>query len=129
VPMRRVLTIACLLMLAAAWASWSIHAASSCHELGQLPRTSVPATVAAVRRDPAAFAGKMLSLTGRMTERCPTAGCWFYLNDGTGDLRVDAGAGNFSVSGLPIGARVTVYGKVIQEPGEDPQLAGVGVRS
>jgi hypothetical protein len=127
--MRRVLIIACLLMLAACWTAWSLHAASTSRELGHPPRTAEPATIAAIRRHPASLTGKMLSLTGRMTERCPTAGCWFYLNDGTGDLRVDLGAGSFSVSGLPIGARMTVYGKVVQEPGEDPQLAGVGVRS
>jgi hypothetical protein len=127
--MRRVLIIVCLLMLAACWTAWSLRAASSSRELGHPPRTATPATIAAIRRDPTAFAGQMLALTGQMTERCPTAGCWFYLNDGTGDLRVDLGAGNFSVSGLPVGARLTVYGKVIQEPGEDLQLAGVGVRS
>lgn len=127
--MRRVLIIACLLMLAACWTAWSLRAASSSRELGHPPQSAAPTTIAAVRRSPAALAGKVISLTGRMTERCPTAGCWFYLNDGTGDLRVDAGAGNFSVSGLPVGARLTVYGKVTQEPGEDPQLAAVGVRS
>jgi len=127
--MQRVLIIACLLMLAACWTAWSLHAASSSRELGHPPRTAAPTTIAALRRRPAALVGKTISLTGRMTERCPTAGCWFYLNDGTGDLRVDAGAGNFSVSGLPVGARLTVYGKIIQEPGEDPQLAAVGVRS
>src|SRR5438552_772951 len=127
--MRRVLVIACLLMLAACWAAWSLKAASESRELGHPPQTAVATTIVAVRRDPGAFAGKMISLTGRMTERCPTAGCWFYLNDGTGDLRVDAQEGNFSVSGLPIGARLTVFGKVIQEPGEDLQLAGVVVRS
>ena len=127
--MRRVLIIACLLMVAACWAAWSLRAASESRELGHPPRTAVAATIEAVRRDPGAFVGKMISLTGRMTERCPTAGCWFYLNDGTGDLRVDAQPGNFSVSGLPIGARITVYGTLLQEPGEDVQLAGVGVRS
>jgi hypothetical protein len=127
--MRRVLVILCLLLLAACWTTWSLRAATSSRELGHPPRSASPASIAAIRERPSALAGKMVSLTGRMTERCPTAGCWFYLNDGTGDLRVDLGAGGFSVSGLPTGARVTVYGKVVQEPGEDPQLAGVGLRS
>src|SRR5207302_4418766 len=111
------------------WATWLLRAASSSRELGHPPLHAPRTMIAAVRRNPVGFAGKTVKLMGRMTERCPSAGCWFYLNDGTGDIRVDAGAGNFSVSGLPIGARMTVYGKVIREPGEDPQLAGVGVRS
>jgi hypothetical protein len=127
--MQRVITIACLLMVVVCWAGWTLRAASSGHDLGQPPRTATSATIAALRGSPAAFAGKTVAVTGRMTDRCPTAGCWFYLNDGTGDLRVDARAGSFSVSGLPVGARLTVYGKLIREPGEELQLAAIGARS
>jgi hypothetical protein len=126
--MRRVVVIACLLLLAAGWATWSLRAASSSRELGHPPLTAPRTTIAAVRRNPVAFVGKTVKLMGRMTERCPSAGCWFYLNDGTGDIRVDAGAGGFSVLGLPMGARIIVFGTLIQEPGEDPQLAAVGAR-
>src|SRR5712691_6723691 len=127
--MQRLIIIACLLLAALGWAGWSLHAASSSRELGHPPRAAVTTTIAAVRRNPGAFAGKMICLTGRMTERCPTAGCWFYLNDGTGDLRVDAQQGGFSVLGLPMGARLAVFGRIAREPGEDPQLEAVGARS
>jgi hypothetical protein len=127
--MQRIIIIACLLLTALGWAGWSLRAGSSSRELGHPPRAAVSATIAAVRRNPRAFAGKTICLTGRMTERCPTAGCWFYLNDGTGDLRVDAREGGFSVLGLPLGARVMVFGRIVHEPGEDPQLAAVGLRS
>jgi hypothetical protein len=127
--MQRVVVLICLLILAVGWATWTMRAASAGHELGHLPRTSVQATIAALRRDPRAFSGKTVALTGRMTDRCPTAGCWFYLNDGTGDLRVDARDGGFSVLGLPVGARLTVFGTVVREPGQEPELAAVGARS
>src|SRR2546428_3718293 len=127
--MQRVIIIACLLLAALGWVGWSLRAASSSRALGHPPRTAIPTTVAAVRRNPHAFAGKTISLTGRMTECCPTAGCWFYLNDGTGDLRVDAREGGFSVLGLPVGSRLRVFGTITHEPGEDPQLAAVGARS
>jgi hypothetical protein len=127
--MQRVVVLICLLVLAVGWATWTMRAASASHELGHLPHTSVQATIAALRHDPRAFSGKTVALTGRMTDRCPTAGCWFYLNDGTGDLRVDAREGGFSVLGLPIGARLTVFGTLVQESGQDPELAAVGARS
>lgn len=127
--MQRLILIFCLLIAALGWAGWSLRAASSRRELGHPPHAAVSATIAAVRRNPKAFAGKTICLTGHMTERCPTAGCWFYLNDGTGSLRVDAGAGGFSVSALPLGARLTVFGRVVSERGEDPELAAVGARS
>ncbi len=126
--MQRAIVIACLLMLAACWATWSLRAASAGRVLGHPPATAPSTTIAALQRDPGLLAGKLVALTGRMTDRCPSAGCWFYLNDGTGDLRVDAGAGRFSVLGLPIGARITVFGKLTLEPGEAPQLAAVGAR-
>jgi hypothetical protein len=126
--MQRVIIIASLLLAALGWAGWSLRAASPSRELGHPPRTAAAATIGAVRHNPRAYAGKTICLTGRMTERCPTAGCWFYLNDGTGDLRVDAQEGGFSVLGLPMGARLAVFGHIVQEPGEDPQLAAVGVR-
>jgi hypothetical protein len=126
--MRRALVIACLLLLAAGWMTWSLRAASSSRELGHPPDSAPPTTIAAIHRDAPAFVGKMVSVTGWMTQRCPTAGCWFYLNDGTGDLRVDAQPGGFTVMGLPMGARLTVFGTVVREPGEDPQFAAVGVR-
>jgi hypothetical protein len=127
--MQRVIVLICFLMTAVGWATWTMRAASSSHKLGRLPHAAARATIAAVRRDPRAFFGKTVAITGQMTQRCPTAGCWFYLNDGTGDLRVDAKEGGFSVLGLPIGARLTVYGTVVREPDEDPELAAVGARS
>jgi hypothetical protein len=127
--MQRVIIIACLLLVVVCWAGWTLRAASSGHELGHPPSGAVSVTIAALRRNPTALSGKTLAVTGQMTKRCPTAGCWFYLNDGTGDLRVDARAGSFSVLGLPIGARLTVYGRLIREPGEDLQIAAVGARS
>ena len=113
----------CLLFLVVGGATWSLRAASSSEELGKPPVSAPPTTIAAVGEKPAAFANKTIALTGRITERCPMAGCWFNLNDGTGDLRIDARPGRFSVLGLAMGARVTVFGSVVKEPGEGPQLA------
>jgi hypothetical protein len=127
--MPRVIIIACLLMVIVCWATWTLRAASSGRELGRPPRGAVIATIDALRRSPGTFAGKTIAVSGQLTQRCPTAGCWFYLNDGTGDLRVDARPGSFSVLGLPIGARLTVYGRLVREPGEDLQFAAVGARS
>src|SRR6478672_3326638 len=102
--MQRAVVLICLLVFAVGWATWTMRAASSLHDLGRIPRGAARATIARIRRDPHAVSGKMVAVTGRMTDRCPTAGCWFYLNDGTGDLRVDAREGGFSVLGVPVGA-------------------------
>lgn len=127
--MQRVIVIISLLMLVVCWATWTLQAASSGHELGRPARGAISATIAELRRTPGAFRDKAVAVTGQVTKRCPTAGCWFYLNDGTGDLRIDARPGSFSVLSVPIGARLTVFGRLVQEPAEDLQIAAVGARS
>jgi hypothetical protein len=126
--MQRVILLLCLLLLAVCWSTWSLRAASLGRDLGRPPRVAVRTSISELRRRPAAFAGQTVAVTGQITDRCPTAGCWFYLNDGTSSLRVDARAGAFSVLGLPIGARLTVFGTLVQEPDEEQQLSAVGAR-
>ena len=126
--MQRVIVLICLLLAAVGWATWTLRAASGERILGQPPVTAAETTIAAVRQQPDSFAGQTVAITGRITQCCPSAGCWFYLNDGTGNLRVDARPGGFSVLGLPTGAQVTAYGVLTQEPGEDLQLSAVGAR-
>lgn len=51
-------------------------------------------------------------LQGKLVEKCPTAGCWFRLEDPTGRIKVDTKAAGFVVTRVPLGATVTVGGKV-----------------
>jgi hypothetical protein len=127
--MQRVVVLTCLMIVAVCWATWTLRAASSNHILGRPAAAAVATTIGAIRRNSGAFVGKTVAITGRMTSRCPSAGCWFYVDDGTGDLRVDAKEGGFSVLGVPLGTRLTVSGTVVCEPGEDPQLFASGARS
>ncbi len=67
-------------------------------------------------------------LHGTMEEKCPTAGCWFYLTDNTGKIRVDTQFAGFTVINQKIGSKVTVYGKVIKPEGGDPELSALGAK-
>lgn len=68
-----------------------------------------------------------VSLYGRIVEKCPVAGCWFYLDDGTGRMKVDTKAAGFVVLDVPIGRKVEVRGK-IDRSGDDTEIAADGVR-
>jgi uncharacterized protein YdeI (BOF family) len=72
-------------------------------------------TVLAIR---AGDSGTNVLLTGVIVEKCPTAGCWFWLNDNTGMIRVDTKAAKFNVSDIPLNKQVTVAGAVVEQEGE-----------
>ena len=72
-------------------------------------------TVLAIR---AGDAGTNVVLTGIITEKCPTAGCWFWLNDTTGAIRVDTKSAGFVVTDVPLNRQVTVGGRIVDVDGE-----------
>ena len=66
-------------------------------------------------------------LSGVMIEKCPTAGCWFRLRDGTGVIKVDTKSAGFVVVNVPLETTVTVAGKVIAD-GDDVQIEATGIQ-
>jgi uncharacterized protein YdeI (BOF family) len=57
---------------------------------------------------------KTVTVHGTMVEKCPVAGCWFKLHDGTGTVQVDTKMAGFTVTDLPLQTRLSVSGKVMQ---------------
>jgi uncharacterized protein YdeI (BOF family) len=70
---------------------------------------------------------RSLSLSGAIVEKCPVAGCWFYLQDETGTIKVDTKAAGFVVVDLPLQTKVTVSGQVLSDS-EDVSLQATGLR-
>ena len=101
---------------------------TACHrQTGTLlgkPPTGAQHTILAVR---AGDTPHTVTLSGVLLEKCPVAGCWFYLQDATGTIKVDTKAAGFVVVNVPLQAKVTVSGKVVSE-GDDISLEATGVR-
>jgi uncharacterized protein YdeI (BOF family) len=68
-----------------------------------------------------------VTLSGVMVEKCPAAGCWFYLQDDTGIMRVDTKAARFVVVDVPLQTKVTVSGAVVTSS-EDVSIQATGLR-
>jgi uncharacterized protein YdeI (BOF family) len=68
-----------------------------------------------------------VTLQGKIVEKCPAAGCWFYLQDDTGTIRVDTKAAGFVVVNVPLQTTVTVSGKVVTES-DDVSVQASGLR-
>ena len=82
--------------------------------LGQKPADTLVA-VNSVKTSPSVAP---VSLRGVIVEKCPVAGCWFYLRDQTGTIKVDTKAANFVVVEIPLNTTVVVSGKISTEGSE-----------
>ena len=93
--------------------------------LGKISKDPV-ANVLAIN---AGTAPQRVTLAGTMIEKCPQAGCWFRLDDGTGVIKVDTKAAGFVVSNIPLNTKVMVSGKLVSEgsEGSEQQLEATGV--
>lgn len=91
--------------------------------LGRAPRGEVKNVIAVQAGETAPD----VTLRGTMVEKCPTAGCWFYLRDDTGTIKVDTKAAGFVVVDVPLQAEVTVVGKVRTE-GDEVSVQAAGLR-
>ena len=67
-----------------------------------------------------------LCLEGTMIEKCPQAGCWFRLDDGSGIIKVDTKCASFVVTSVPLNQKVKVSGR-IQREGEEPIIQASGL--
>lgn len=75
-----------------------------------------------------AWVGKEVTVKGRMTQKCPTSGCWFYVKDSTGEIRVDTAPSGFTITDIPLGKTITVHGKVVVTEG-GTELVATGVKA
>jgi uncharacterized protein YdeI (BOF family) len=89
-----------------------------------MPPKGEPRTVLAVK---AGDTPPMVTLRGKLVEKCPVAGCWFRLQDNTGVIKVDTKTAKFVVTDIPLQTTVTVSGKLAQEENE-PILQATGLR-
>lgn len=85
-------------------------------------------TIAEARKHAEANPGAEVVLSGRMDQKCPTAGCWFYLSDDSGRIRVDTQFSGFTVVEQKTGSQVTVYGKLVKPEGGEPEVSALGAR-
>jgi uncharacterized protein YdeI (BOF family) len=100
----------------------------ACHHQGGTVLGKAPAGEA--RNIIAVWAGETpvnITLKGRLVEKCPVAGCWFYLQDNTGMIKIDTKAAGFVVVDVPLQTMVTVSGKVLNES-EGISIQATGLR-
>jgi uncharacterized protein YdeI (BOF family) len=103
-------------------------AAAGCHKpqgtvLGKMPEGELR-TILSVR---AGNTPPQVTVRGAMIEKCPVAGCWFRLRDGTSIIKVDTKSARFVVVNVPLDTQMTVGGKAVAE-GDEVIIEATGIR-
>ena len=73
-----------------------------------------------------AIPDKPTVIRGKMIEKCPMAGCWFNLKDGSGVIKVDTKDAGFVVTEVPLNTEVTVYGSLAKSG--EKRIMATGIR-
>lgn len=60
-----------------------------------------------------ALLGQKVTLEGRIVSQCQSNGCWFFLQDETGQIYIDLATNKFSLPSLP-GKQVAASGTVVK---------------
>jgi uncharacterized protein YdeI (BOF family) len=96
-----------------------LMSAVGCHKphgtvLGKAPKGET-STILAIR---AGDTPPQVTVSGIMVEKCPVAGCWLKVQDGSGTIMVDTKSAGFVVVNVPLESKVTVSGKIVTEGDE-----------
>jgi len=76
--------------------------------------------------EPASFTDREIRVAGRITRQCPSAGCWFYLDDGSGpQIKIELGAMGLKFP-QHLGRPAIVEGRLLTS-GKAPELIGTSV--
>jgi uncharacterized protein YdeI (BOF family) len=86
--------------------------------------SGLPTSVANVRQ---ASNEATVVVSGAMDQKCPVAGCWFVLKDGSGTIKVDTKNAGFVVLDVPLHSTVVASGRV-RTNGTDVYIDATGVR-
>jgi uncharacterized protein YdeI (BOF family) len=110
-----------------AWAALLLM--SGCHQsnsivLGKMP-AGEPQPVSDVKL---ARLESPVTVQGVLVEKCPVAGCWFYLRDNTGEIKVDTKLAGFVVVDVPLQSRLTVSGRKVVAGNGECAIEAIGVR-
>lgn len=84
-------------------------------------------SVGRILADPKAYIGKTVTVEGTITRECPGSGCWWYVKDETGEIRMDSFGGGFALPLHQEGKRIRGTGKIVgAEEGGELMIAASG---
>jgi uncharacterized protein YdeI (BOF family) len=90
-----------------------------------LPTGTEITSIGTILANPAAYLNKVVTVEGELTKECPS-GCWWYVKDRTGEIRVDSFGGGFALALRQEGKRVRSTGTIVAGDNGVPEIAATG---
>ncbi len=123
--MKKILALSALILVVGLGAAFVALRSAEVH--GAPFRVPTLTPLAEVIASPVAHLGADLRVEGRITRQCPSSGCWFFLDDGSGrQLRVELGHLGKKFP-QHVGGVAEVEGRLLQN-GQTLEIVGNGVR-
>jgi hypothetical protein len=125
--MKRILigVVAVALIGAGIWYVLSDEGSGRQNRFGKSNGTTVT-SIADLQKSPGTYMNRVVTIDGKITRECPSSGCWWYVNDGTGEMRVDSKRGGFALPLKREGHMVRTTGIAVKMEGGEMQIAASG---
>ena len=72
--------------------------------------------------------GQTVRIEGTIAKECPHTGCWAYVEDDSGQIRIDTNKGGFSLPLKREGSRIVVTGTLEVKDNGDLELSATSAR-
>ena len=72
--------------------------------------------------------GETVHIAGVITKECPHTGCWAYVKDDTGQIRIDTKKGGFALPLGREGARISVTGTLEVKQNGDLEISATSAQ-
>jgi len=79
-----------------------------------------------IQQAPEKYLGQVVTVEGEMTKECPSSGCWWYVKDGTGEIRADSFGSGFALPLNKEGKHIRTTGKLVKGEGGELQIGAIG---
>jgi Domain of unknown function (DUF4920) len=79
-----------------------------------------------IQKNPEKYLNQVVTIDGKITRECPETGCWWYVQDKTGEMRVDSKRGGFSLPLKHAGHMIRATGIAVKTESGELQIAASG---
>jgi hypothetical protein len=79
-----------------------------------------------IQKNPEKYVNQAVTIEGKITRECPMTGCWWYVQDKTGQIRVDSKRGDFNLPLKQEGRIIRTTGIAVKTEGGELQIAASG---
>lgn len=83
-------------------------------------------SIGQIVKSPKDYLGKVVTVEGEMTKECPASGCWWYVKDGTGEIRADSSGASFALPLNKEGKHIRTTGKIVKNDNGDLEIGATG---